>query len=86
MIGEYKSRVEGQLELYKDTKIEYLRALQSLKYYLDRAMNRQKSNREKRLREAARKFIGSIKFKYCITSPKSRETEFGTNGRLVVAN
>ena len=40
MIEEYKERIEVSLELYKNTKVEYLRALQSLKYYLDRASSR----------------------------------------------
>lgn len=66
--------------------MEYLRALQSLKYYMDRASSREKVQEERALKEKARALIEMVKFRYCISSPKSREREFGTNGRLVIPN
>ncbi len=73
MLGEYKQRIESYLELYKNTKVEYLRALQSLKYYNERAKNREKHFKELLIKEGIRKKLSEVKFSYCVSSPRSRE-------------
>jgi predicted S18 family serine protease len=73
MIDDYKQRIDSNLELYKNTKVEYLRALQSLKYYLERAKSKEQHIKETELKDKAKILIGQMKFKYCVTSPKSRE-------------
>lgn len=86
MMNDYKERIDTNLELYKNTKVEYLRALQSLKYYLERAKSREKNIKEAALKLKAKELIAQVRFKYCITSPKSREKEFGNSGKFILPN
>lgn len=86
MLDDYQHRIDRNLGLYKNTKVEYLRALQSLKYYLERARNREHHIKDKDLRHKARSLIAQVRFRYCISSPKSRESEFGSSGRFILPN